>query len=175
MDLLNSGKVVLHPLGGAFSAKPNEARDSSVMRIPGKKLVIQGKNSLGWHGGGGAGKGSKSGDEFTNLEGHFLWICGHAGVQDGCRCLLPGFLAGSAVANKHITDGAATGDVVGVILILNVLEAGKAGGRIGELKLGVLKRLRCNRGGQSECGRKCQHGDPAHRASSEDGEQALAM
>src|SRR5437762_4141881 len=175
MDLLRPGKIVLHPLGGAFSAKPHEARDSGVARIPRKKLVVQGKNSLGSDGGRGAGKESKRGEELTNRKGHFLWVCGCTGVQNCCRRLLPVFPADSAVADDYLADSAATGNVVSVVLVLNVFQAGDARGRIGQLKLSILERLRQNRRGKRECGRKSQDGDPAHGTSSGDREQALAI
>src|SRR5213078_375652 len=112
---------------------------------PRKKLVVQGKNSLGPDGGRGAGKGSKRGEELTNRKGHFLGVCGRTGVQNCGRRLLPVFPAGSTVADEQVADSAATGDVVSVVLVLNVFQAGDARGRIGQLKLSILERLRQNR------------------------------
>src|SRR5258708_29251760 len=59
VDLFWPGKIILHPLGGAFSAKPDEAGNSGVIRIPGKKLVIQANNIRGPHAGRSAPKSTK--------------------------------------------------------------------------------------------------------------------
>ena len=127
MDFFGAREIVLHPLGGAFLTKPNEAGKRRVMRISGKELVVESEDRT-THGCRGAGERRKRGDKLTNREGHSLRICGRIGVQDGCRRFLPVLLAGSAVADEHIANGAPIGDIVGVVLIVNMLQTRDTGG-----------------------------------------------
>ena len=66
---------------------------------------------------------------------------GLALVQKSRRCFLPVLFTRGAVADEEIAEGAASGDVVRIVLVVDVLEAGYAGGGIVELKLRVLKGL----------------------------------
>jgi len=90
------------------------------------------------------GRGPRIGDcgqEFTDGEEHGIPSL-RTSVQHRGRCFFPILGAHAAVANEQVTERTARRDVVSVVLIMHALEADQAGGRVNQLKGGVVMGLR---------------------------------
>jgi len=84
---------------------------------------------------------SEGGNELADVEVDRLLGREIGGLGKSCRGFLPILLACEAVTDEQVAESAASSDVVGVVLIVDMLKAGHACGRVAELKVSVMKGL----------------------------------
>src|SRR5437899_6960348 len=155
-------EVVLYPLCGSLSAEPDEARKIRFVRILRQELIVKSEQGRRTYGSRGPGGGSDGGQEFTDAEEDGIRPR-RMRVQCRGRCFFPVPCASAAVANKKVTERTTRRDVVRVVFILYVLEAGHARRRVGQLELRVAKGLGGGQRSKEEGGRKKQRGDRAQK------------